>query len=216
MGELSAVELPSASVWGYQTAYIEPSELLERVVAETVKAIGEYAVLPEGPCLCTNAPGYKRVFAEIPLTAELLDQLMNGRTGYRAHYAASVEAGEQFNRLLVESVAPIIVRNDCLYRNKFSPELCKASLLGPYSKFWFTTQLTDPSAQNQLLRCPEVIRFPRWLAYWHAKPQPRKGLLAPKPEQVSVLLNGSFVNQMGQFYEQKPSRSTELFEHGWT
>ena len=216
MSEVPAVKLPTASVWGYRATAISPASLVERVAAETERAVDEYAVLPEGPDPCNESPGYERVSAVIPLTAKLFGQLMNGRTGYRAHYSVSVAAGERFNRVLVEQLAPIIVRATQRYRDKFSTELCAASLLGPHSKFWFTRQLTDPSAQAQLLQQPEVIRVPRWSEYWRTRPQPRKGLLAPTPEPCAVLLNGSFVNVAGRYYEQKPGRSKELFKCGWT
>ncbi len=212
----SFMNLPTAEAWGHQAEEASPSELLEQVVAEVNRALEAYEVFPEGPIASTEAPGYERVCAVISVSPALLDKLMNGRTGYRAHYAASVEAGEAFNRVLVESVAPLIVGATVLYRDKFSVDMCKKSLLGPHSKFWFTKQLTDPSAQDHLLQCPEVIRFPRWREYWSAKPRPRKGLLAPEPEQPAVLLNGSFMNEEGLYYEQKPGRSAELFERGWT
>jgi hypothetical protein len=208
--------LPSLSLWGHKTPTVSPDDLVQQMVAATDLAIAEYLVLPEGPLPSTDAPGHQRISAVIPISETLLDQLMNGRTGYRAHYAASIKEGEAFNRLLVEAVAPRIIAASALYEDKFSTELCRASLLGPYSKFWFTKQLTDPSAQALLLRCPEVIRFPRWQEYWRSRPKPRKGLLAPMPEQIAVLLNGSFVNESGVYYEQKPGRSAELFACGWT
>lgn len=213
---MSCIKLPSASDWGHKTQAISPSELVKQVAAEAARAIEEYAVLPEGPFPCNDAQGHERVSVVIPLPTTLLNQLMNGRTGYRAHYAASVEVGERFNRQLVEAIAPLVISANHLYCDKFSPELCSASLLGPYSKFWYAKQLTDPSAQDQLLQCPEVIRFHRWLEYWRTRSQPRKGLLAPVPEHSAVLLNGSFINPMGEYYEQKPGRSSELFERGWT
>lgn len=216
MSALPSANLPTSAAWGYVTPEVSPRELVDRLVAETEQATAEYSVLPEGPMPSTDAPGHERVLAVIPVSPELLDQLMNGRTGYRAHYAASIEAGEAFNRVLVESVATRIIAASALYEDKFSVDLCRKSLLGPFSKFWFTKQLTDPSAQEQLLRCPETIRFPRWQEYWRSKPKPRKGLLAPKPEHVAVLLNGSFVNKAGSYYEQKPGRSAELFACGWT
>lgn len=212
----SFINLPSAETWGHQTEETSPSELLEQVVAEVKLALEAFEVLPEGPIASTDAPGYYRVCAVISIAPALLDRLMNGRTGYRAHYAASVEAGEAFNRALVDSVAPLIVAATSLYKDKFSVDICERSLLGPHSKFWFTMQLTDPSAQDHLLQCPEVIRLPRWREYWSAKPQPRKGLLAPEPEQQAILLNGSFMNEEGMYFEQKPGRSAELFEIGWT
>lgn len=216
MRALPTTALPTSAAWGHLTPEISPRELVEQLVVETEQAVAQYAVLPEGPTLSTDAPGHERVFAVIPVSPTLLDQLMNGRTGYRAHYAASIEAGEAFNRVLVESIATQVIAASTLYEDRFSVSLCRNSLLGPFSKFWFTKQLTDPSAQEQLLRCPETIRFPRWQEYWRARAKPRKGLLAPMPEQVAVLLNGSFVNKAGSYYEQKPGRSAELFACGWT
>ncbi|HET7865926.1 MAG TPA: hypothetical protein VFL86_16115 [Burkholderiaceae bacterium] len=216
MSALPEASLPTSAEWGHRTPEVSPGNLIEQLVEETERAVAEYAVLPEGPVPCTNAPGHERVSIVIPVSVRLLDQLMNGRTGYRAHYAASVEVGEAFNRALVESVAPRIIAASGLYSDKFSLDLCRGSLLGPFSKFWFTKQLTDPSAQEQLLASAEAIRFPRWQEYWHSKPEPRKGLLAPKPEEAAVLLNGSFVNRAGLCYEQKPGRSAELFARGWT
>jgi hypothetical protein len=141
---------------------------------------------------------------------------MNGATGYRAHYSVGVECGESFNRCLVEAVAPIVMRADHLYKDKFDCFLCRSSLFGPFSKFWFTKELTDPSAQDQLLKFKEEIGEPRWLAYWRGRAKPWKGLLVPVLDNPAVLLNGSFVNGAGEAYEQKPGRSKQLFDSGWT
>ncbi len=46
--------------------------------------------------------------------------------------------------------------------------------------------------------------------------KPRKGLLAPIPESLSVLLNGTFVDEAGTPYEQKPHRSKQICDSGWT
>jgi len=150
----------------------------------------------------------------LPLT--LYDQLMNGPTGYRAHYSVGIECGVNFNRRLVEAVAPIIVCAEHLYKDKFDPFLCKSSLLGPFSKFWFPKELTDLSAQDQLEKFKEVILVARWIAYWRNENGLKKGMLAPIPDEPSVLLNGTFVNEAGEAYEQKPYRSRQLFESGWT
>lgn len=45
---------------------------------------------------------------------------------------------------------------------------------------------------------------------------PRKGLLAPMPSMPAVLLNGTFVNDAGCVYDQKPDRSELIFNSGWT
>ncbi|CAH2900044.1 MAG: hypothetical protein PCALPYG88_7111 [uncultured Paraburkholderia sp.] len=60
---------------------------------------------------------------------------MNGATGYRAHYLISVDAGEWFNRKLVDAVAPLIIDAEELYKDKFDRQFCTSSLLGLFSKF---------------------------------------------------------------------------------
>jgi hypothetical protein len=152
----------------------------------------------------------------ILLSPTLFDQLMNGCTGYRAHYAASPNAGERFNRQLVDSVVPTLVAAVHLYQDKVDQRLFKMSLRGPYSKLWFTKDVSDKSVEQELLTLKEVIQFPRWVEHWKSRSEPRKGLLAPLPEAPAVLLNGSFIKENGDCYEQKPERSRELFECGWT
>ena len=50
-----------------------------------------------------------------------------------------------------------------------------------------------------------------------ARVRPHKGLLAPEPENTVILLNGAFIGlQSTDDYEQKPGRSKELYETGWT
>jgi|SRR5712691_438637 len=208
--------LASPSQWGHRSQDVTPTDIVKHLVEQAEQAICEYSVLPEGPEPCNDRDGYFRASVEIPIKSTLFDQLMNGATGYRAHYSIGVEDGEDFNRRLVEAVAPIIVHSENLYGDKFDEVFCQRSLLGPYSKFWFPKALTDPSAQSELLKFKEELRVVRWLSYWQGRPKPRKGLLAPVPESTSVLLNGTFVNAAGEVYEQKPGRSKQIFDTGWT
>jgi hypothetical protein len=140
----------------------------------------------------------------------------DGATGYRAHYAVGIDFGETFNRSLVDAVAPIVVSSENLYCDHFGKDFCERSLLGPFSKFWFSKELTDPSAQSELLKYREELCVPRWDEYWREQPKPRKGLLAPRPANPTVLLNGTFVSDGGAVYEQKPGRSKQIFDTGWT
>jgi hypothetical protein len=141
---------------------------------------------------------------------------MNGPMGYRAHYAMSIEAGETFNRELLSGVVPGLVKAEELYRDLFTPAHCADSLRGPFSKLWFPKQFTDPSVPFSYARWPEVISIPSWCAYWRKRPKPWKGLLAPIPEEPAVLLNGTFVARGADPYEQKPFRSRQLYDLGWT
>lgn len=113
-------------------------------------------------------------------------------------------------------MVPLIVEAEDLYTSRFSRMFCTRSLLGPFSKFWYPKELTDLSVHTGFLRFKEVLRHPQWRNYWHALPKPHKGLLAPFPMNTSVLLNGTFVNDDGNVYEQRPGRSQQLFEAGWT
>ena len=213
---VTRVLLPSPEQWGHGSPQAAPDEIIDAVVTQTEQAIREYSALPEGPEPCRDRDGYSRVSVTIPLTPTLFDQLMNGATGYRAHYSVSVEAGEEFNRRLVDAVAPIIASSGQLYGDRFDELLCHRSLLGPFSKFWYPKELTDPSAQAELLKLKEELRISRWVEYWRTMATPRKGLLVPIPESLSVLLNGSFVDEAGAAYEQKPNRSEQIFDTGWT
>jgi len=141
---------------------------------------------------------------------------MNGCNGYRAHYAVSEEMGEEFNRRLVNSVVPLLIQAAHLYEDKFDKLFCETSLRGPHTKLWFSTEVSDKSADSWLINLSEDIIFPRWVDYWRDCYKPWKGLLAPIPESPEVLLNGSFVNDQGEYFDQKPGRSYDLYEHGWT
>lgn len=213
---MSNVVLPSPTRWGHHSPEATPDKIIEGLATQTAQATREFSALPEGPEPCRDRDGYFRVSVTIPLTRTLFDQLMNGATGYRAHYSVSVEAGEDFNRRIVEAVAPIIVGSEQLYEDRFDRLLCNSSLLGPFSKFWYPKELTDPSAQAELLKFGEELRISRWVEYWGAMAKPRKGLLAPIPGNMSVLLNGTFIDHAGEAYEQKPTRSRQIFETGWT
>jgi len=216
VGVMSDTILPSSVQWGYRSPSVSPSELITALVQATQEALRTYAALPDGPEPSHSAPGYSRASVEIPLSPTLADQLMNGSTGYRAHFAASVTLGEAFNLALVQAVAPLVIAAEALYASRFTRGFCSRSLLGRFSKFWYPRELTDPSAQAQLLNYKPAIRHTRWVRYWQTLPQPHKGLLAPVSSRASVLLNGTFVSEDGTDFEQKPDRSRQLLESGWT
>jgi hypothetical protein len=197
--------------WGYETPPIRPLEIIEKVKQETTRAITDWAALPsEEPC--HDNAGYRRVSVAIPISSILFHQLMNGPTGYRAHYAKDIATGEDFNRKLIEAISPLFIKSQELCQ--FDHRLCQCSLLGCFSKIWFSKDITDPNYEHHFLELPEVLVVPRWQTYWKQFPKPWKGLLAP--ESASIVLNGTFVNNEGIVYEQKPDRSKELFESGWT
>jgi hypothetical protein len=208
--------LPTVEEWGHLASSIVPSDLAVEFAREAALALASFQALPDGPESCNDKPGYCRVSVVIPLPKLLFDQLMNGHTGYRAHYAAAPDVGERFNQQLVAAIVSTVIESEELYADRFSRTLCSRSLLGPFTKLWYSKELTDPAAEEYLLQLPEVIQLPRWKDYWRLRDKPRKGLLAPLLYDTSVLLNGTFVNQAGDVYDQKPKRSKQLFDSGWT
>ena len=217
MVERVRFESLDSEVWGYRTSAADPAAFAARIADEVTSKLGQYEVLPEGPEPCRDKPGFFRVSVGIPLGTELFDQFLNGNGGYRAQYFVGIPNGERFNRTLVDCIAPFIVAAEDLYRDKFDRKFCEQSLCGEFSKFWYSKDITDPSAREYLLHLPEVIKVERWLNYWSQGAKPWKGLLAPRPESSQILLNGTFVDRTtGAAYEQKPERSRQLYQSGWT
>lgn len=214
--DMPPAALPTVQQWGHPVSSISPVELVTEFARLAAAAITSFDALPDGPEPCNNKADYHRVSIVVPLPKLFFDQLMNGPNGYRAHYAAGVDVGERFNLQLVANIASLFIESEHLYADRFSRTLCSNSLLGPFTKLWYSKQLTDPAANNFLLALPEAIQLWRWKRYWRFQDKPRKGLLAPVPEDTSVLVNGSFVNGVGDVFEQKPARSRQLFESGWT
>jgi hypothetical protein len=204
-------------VWGYRTRMVDPTAVLDRLETEVREGIAAFRILSINHQLCDDALGYERVSVELGVSQELFDGFLNGNAGYRAQYAQGVPQGEAFNRAALDAVIGMLVESERLFAPKVDAELCRKSLEGRYAKFWFPKSLTDPSSQEQLLKLPELIKWPQWVAHWSSKEQPRKGLLAPSLDEPSILLNGSFVRRGDwAIYEQKPERSEDLTKRGWT
>lgn len=205
--------------WGHRTKDdIDPVVLIDAVQQAIDQLVDQrpYDVAMEEEA-ANNKPGYKRIWLELPVSDDLFDQFFNGRSGYRAQFYASIQNGEAFNRLLLETVAPSFLK---ISRKEFTPEFFCQSLLGAYTKFCFPKPLTDPINDQSLLSLDETITVPRWKEYWDSKALPRKGLLAPLGDfegKCMILINGTFVHPAsGAEWEQKRIRSQQLHEQGWT
>jgi hypothetical protein len=205
--------------WGHVPALsLDPLALVARFAEEVRDGIAAYRVLGferEPSCTC---PGYDRVCISLPVSRELFDALLNGPCGYRAQYAQGVATGEAYNRALAAAIVPLLRQHDHLRRDDTGEDLCRHSLEGPGTKFWFPKAITDPACD--LSRWPEVIRHASWRKAWEGGAGPHKGLLAPVPDDdddVALLLNGSFWCAAEMSYRDfKPDRSRELHATGWT
>jgi hypothetical protein len=215
-GDFGTVE---DSAWGYHTKPVKPADLIEALAHETKASIDAYQVIPDGPEPGRNEvpSAFRRVSVSIGITPDLCNLLMNGASGYRAQYYLGSDNGSLFNRALVDSIAPLIAEAEHLYRDRFDRDFCERSLRGSFSKIWYSKEISDPSAQTYLETLPEVINAPRWRDHWQSQKPPRKGLLAPLPDETAILLNGTFLNPAtGEEFDTKPDRAAELFEKGWT
>ena len=191
--------------------------MLHQLDEELHRAIDNFEFIAVDRDDANNNPGFCRVSANIPIKAELFNQFFNGRTGYRAQYYESVETGESFNGSVVDLMTGVILQNRRLLTEAVSPELCEKSLGGPHTKVWFPKEVTSPDYEPELLLLSETIRAQRWVDYWRSRSRPRKGLLAPRPAEPAILLNGTFVNPNDwSVWNQKPDRSRQVFESGWT
>ena len=75
-------------------------ELLNALVAEATRAAHDGQIFFDprwDPC--TSRPEFgRRVHAAVPVSQVLFDQLLNGRSGYRAQYCLSITEGRRYIR----------------------------------------------------------------------------------------------------------------------
>jgi hypothetical protein len=179
-------------------------ELLHALVAEATRAAhnGQIFLDPRWDP-CTSRPEFgRRVQAEVPVSQVLFDQLLNGRSGYRAQYCLSITEGRRYNRAIVDALIPALRH---AHANLGDTELqwseVERSLRGLYSKIW----VADDEEHFQNAR--DALRVPGWT---------RKGRRVPLPLSPRVDVKGTFI-QPGSQKEctTKPYRDRCLHEEGW-
>lgn len=210
------VEINQSS-WSYVSSVaLSPLDIVERLAWEVTQGIADYSILSIDSEHSNELEGFQRVSVELAVSVELFDAFFNSRTGYRAQYYHSEATGEAYNKIIVDRIAPLLIASK-LHAKDVTYEFCEKSLYGPYTKLWFPKEVTSPSYEQHLLLLPEAIKAKRWYDFWAEKNVPRKGLLAPKPQTSSILLNGTFMRfHDWQAWNQKPNRSTEIHLQGWT
>ena len=77
---------------------------------------------------------------------------------------------------------PIILSATHLYEDRFDRRFCESSLLGPYTKLWFTKELTDPSAQELLLTFQRTAARAKMGAILARKGKTKKGAPCARPK----------------------------------
>lgn len=77
--------------WGYRTVETYPSEIVGRLVKEVQEGISNYDIVSIEFEDSTNRDGFRRAYADLPVSPELFDLFFNGRSEYRAQYFAGQE-----------------------------------------------------------------------------------------------------------------------------
>jgi len=204
--------------WGHRCPFIEPADLINEFAAAVRRGLDDWSFVPFRPEECDDKPGYFRISFDVPVPPVLFDQFFSGRTGYRAQYAYSVTGGRQFNNALIAAIAPTVLEHaERFAGDDLDVEFVRQSLTGPHSKFWFPKSLTTPGRLDHVPGLNRTIRWQRWREYWDGLAGPPKGLLTPRPDPATVLVNGTFVDLVtGAAFDQKPTRDQDLHDRGWT
>ncbi len=159
-----------------------------------------------------DEPEYLRAEAKIPIPPELFDSLLNGRSGYRAHYYASPERGADFNRSIVNALRLLFSKAATASYLGDQQETIGQSLRGGYSKIWV---VGDGAA---FLNSPAALKPARWAAHWRGNGN-AFGLRLPCPAPPQIDLKGTFVRPETNeewVYEGKLDRDKDIHNTGWT
>jgi hypothetical protein len=181
-----------------------PLELLDALVAEATRAglDGQIFLDPRWDP-CTSRPEFgKRVQATVPVSQVLFDQLLNGRSGYRAQYCLSVTEGRRYNRAIVNALIPSLRHvHASLGGTKLRWPEVERSLRGRYSKIWVADD------EEHFQNAPDALCVSNWTG---------KGRRVPLPSSPRLDVKGTFI-QPGTLKEftTKPYRDRCLHEEGW-
>jgi hypothetical protein len=138
-----------------------------------------------------------------------LDQLFNGRSGYRAQYYLSPEEGILYNRDILEGLVPAIKRAYDKQPLEVAFNLIEQSLRAPHSKIWvFEERAAFDEAE------PETLNPQRWVENGATR-----GRKAPLPSHGKMDVKGTFLrpDSLELFIDPiKLDRAWDLFSRGYT
>ena len=181
---------------------MQPEDLINRVSREAMDSETAWRWQPG-----TDMIGCGRVIVVIPLPVDTFDDLINGRTGYRAQYYLSVLEGQHFNGKLISSLCA--TAKQAFERVPKSPQwsVIERSILGLHSKVWVHGD-ADPFHY-----APEGEFAPRrWAHRAHTV-----WLRAPRPKYPAIELKGTWLDDKDRSHRPDPSKSNrdqDLHESG--
>jgi hypothetical protein len=154
-------------------------------------------------------PGYWRLVAKVPLKEETFDQLLNGRSGYRAQYYLSPEEGVLFNYDVLSALAPALEQAFLGASLNVDWQLVRRSLAGPHAKVWV---FEEKKAFDEAVS--DALNPPRWVGNGATR-----GRKAPLPDHRSIDVKGTFIDPDSlQFRvdDYKLDRACDIFNKGYT
>ena len=196
------------------------TRLLETPFDSIVQQIADEAVLTEYRwCEIEKLRNAKRIWIRLALPPQTVDLFHNGAGGYRAQFYLSVEQGEAANACVINSLLRR-ARILCAAQPNLSCrwESLEASLCHRDAKIWIHegAWLSDnkPCVRNLIVDRWERNSYKITLAY---RFEPCWAKLTPDSE-IHLELKGGCVDQAFRSIDVslKPSRSRELYEHGYT
>lgn len=188
-----------------------PQELIDAVIKDAEHSAGQgKARLAWEPAIDPDAPpDLVRLWAQIPVTQIIFDQLFNGRSGYRAQYYLSPGDGLIFNRAIVDSLIPTVKQAYATGPVPIPFKVLEQSIREAHSKIWI---FEDEDAFNEAPA--NILNPPRWVAN-----QADRGRRIPLPHHLSIDLKGTFITSMiakPWLHEYKLDRAEDLHAKGFT
>jgi len=231
--------LPKRSEWCFpeicdadaaRAAYLEDApgfeEILSSIAVELARSLarGQFFF---GVDHCGEDKGNQRVMFQFKVPPQLYDTFFNARTGYRAHYWASAECGQEANRKVLQMLwtvmstslpeqveARMIHVEEGLVRTDIDTgcvtlpsSLVQASFTHVAAKVWICErQMQDVEGPLKVIPVHEGL--PLSVVGWKAH--------APLPDCQSTLLDlkGGFVN--GKQSKDPLVRARDIHLNGWS
>ena len=185
----------------------EAGQLIELVAAEVRLRITGLELRWEP---ANENPGYYRIRATIPCSRSIYDWLFNGPSGYRAHYYSSEQAGEWFNKALVERIASEIRASESWQSFDESPLSARdLSLDGQFTKLGLANRDFQDALEFQLVPA-------RWVA--NCRGRGAMGLRAPRPVAPSLDIAGTWIDpstKASWLSPDKVDRAADIYLRGY-
>lgn len=214
--------MTSVTAWEF-VGEAEPDRLL--LLSQPRPALELSAALREGLCLvCYHRdlrqgdPSFQRAVFCCTVAEPLFDWFFNASTGYRGAYFESPDLGSQFNRILLNDLAPQLAAWAGACHHEVDKEWIHCSLRGTSAKVWLAEHPgLCPACAGEWSSSTASdleIKNGRWENASHVHAM--WGRQAPKLTKIRFF--GAFIDSGGNEWvaPRKSNRAQHIWEHGWS